>query len=198
MRLELTKPKNSYDYSEKVEAIRRNDSKVVQQIYVDVFPKVKVYILQNNGDEHLAKDIFQEAFIALWINLKTNNYNQFKTENIEAYLYSIAKNKWIDYLRSANYRKKIPMDSWNESVVFNETDEAEEIVSQARTRMTYKAVNKLGKSCRKLLEMFYFERKSMAEISDLLKISEPSARNKKYRCMKQLREYVNAFNNGNE
>ena len=199
MGLELTKPKNSYDYIEKVDAIRRNDSRTIQQIYVDVFPKVKFYILQNNGDEDQAKDIFQEAFIALWKNIKTNNYNRYKTENVEAYLYAIAKNKWIDHLRSAVYRKKMPLDALKNSAAgFYEMDEAVEIEPHTRSTMAFKAVNTLGKSCQKLLKMFYFEKKSMVEISKILKISEPSARNKKYRCMKQLREYINAFNNTNE
>ncbi len=193
MGVKLTKPKNSFDSIEKIDAIGRNDSKEIQQLYLDVYPKIKVFILRNNGNEHQAKDIFQEAFIALWRNIKTGNYNSLDN-NIEAYLFMVAKNKWIDFLRSARYRKKMSIEEIKESEVCDDyTDKAEETEEMHQNDILYKAVSKLAESCRKLLKMFYYERKSMKEISEKFKISEPSARNKKYRCMQQLRKYVNGY-----
>lgn len=193
MDLELTKQENTYDCIETVSAIRRNENKVIQQLYIDVFPKIRSFILQNNGDEEQAKDIFQEAFVAFWRNIKTNKFNPKKTENMEAYLYTSAKNKWIDYLRSVPYRKKVSMDEVKELVSLMHDPgqpEGKETKFQSRSSIAFEAVKQLGENCQQLLRMFYFERKPMVSIAQKLKISNASARNKKYRCMQQLREYV--------
>ena len=84
---------------------RKNDTAVLEAVYTRVFPKTKVHILKNNGNEEQAKDIFQEAFIACWKNIKANKLS--KNGNVEAYLYTIAKNKWTDYLRSSDYKKTV-------------------------------------------------------------------------------------------
>ena len=44
--------------------------------------------------------------------------------------------------------------------------------------------------CKSLLKLFYFEKKSMEEISELINITDASARNKKYRCMQKLKTIV--------
>ena len=49
------------------------------------------------------------------------------------------------------------------------------------------AFKKLGKECKELLEVFYFEKKSLREIAAQFNIGEASARNKKYRCIQKLR-----------
>ena len=47
----------------------------------------------------------------------------------------------------------------------------------------------LGESCRKMLELFYYENLSMKEISLHFKYeNEQVVRNKKYKCLQQLTE----------
>ncbi len=195
MDLGLTKPVNTYEQNEKLKAIGLNENKAIEQLYIAIFPKVKVYILQNNGDEDQAKDIFQEAFLSLWKNIKESKFSPGQDDNIEAYLFTIAKNKWIDYLRSFQYRNKISIHEVEEMIVDSDDRDgvAAEELNRDKASIAREAVNRLGESCKRLLKMFYFERKSMEMIAKRLKISTSTARNKKYRCMQQLREYVKEY-----
>ena len=57
-----------------VNGFRKNDSETMRATYQEVYPKVRAHILKNNGSEDQAKDIFQEAFVACWRNIKDGKF----------------------------------------------------------------------------------------------------------------------------
>lgn len=175
--------------NEAVIGFQENNEITLQSVYTSVYPKVKTYVLRNSGNETLAKDIFQEAFIACWRNIKADKLS--KNGNVEAYLYTIAKNKWIDYLRSSVYKKTKLTDQETElHIVEEETNDENE---EANKIVLKKALETLNNSCKEVLELFYFERRSMDEISKKLNMTSASVRNQKYRCMNQLRNLALKF-----
>ena len=100
-------PKNANHPDNLATAIRANDTVVLQKLYVETYPKVEVHVLRNNGTKDQAKDIFQEAVIALWRAAKEDRFTAKDLDGAKGYLYTISKNKWIDYLRSSRYKKEI-------------------------------------------------------------------------------------------
>lgn len=174
---------------------KKNDSKIMEQIYAKVYPKVKVHILKNNGNENKAKDTFQEAFIACWKNIKADKLTE--NTNVEAYLFTIAKNKWIDYLRSSDFKKRAHNKGALNVTKVDEDTEVNEILNEENRNAMQRAFEQLGQNCKTLLNLFYFERKSMNEISTVMNVASASARNQKYRCMKELRKLsLEIKNNG--
>lgn len=172
------------------QALLQNNEIVLRSLYAEVFPKVKIHVLQNNGSEAQAKDIFQEAFLAFWKNIKNGKYEVREESAIQAYLFIIAKNKWIDYLRSADYKKTvIGSEIISVSDAILETGEVQEENEENEHRVTAMrhAMEKLGKECKMVLTQFYFDRMSIDTIAEGLNIGSASARNKKYRCMEKLR-----------
>lgn len=181
------------DFNTIVDGFRSNNEKILKEVYHGVFPKVRAHILKNSGDEAKAKDIFQDAFIACWKNIKEGKFDG--NGNIEAYLFTIAKNKWTDHLRSAQFKKTVHGDM----VSLTDQEEKKELdmETEREKEIMKTALNRLGKGCKNLLSLFYFERKKMEEIAEELEIGAASARNKKYRCMEQLRSLaLQIKNNG--
>ena len=179
-------PNNSNHQNDLVAAIKAHDTIVLQSLYVETFPKVEVYILRNNGTKDQAKDVFQEAVIALWRAAKEDRFTAKSLDAAKGYLYTIAKNKWVDYLRSSRYKKEIS----SEIVMTNHTiadEEVEGIDYELKLQKAQQAFKQLGASCKELLTKFYFEKMSLNEIANLLDLDAASARNKKYRCMQRLR-----------
>lgn len=164
-------------------AIKTNDELVLKQLYVQNYKKVEQHILMNNGSIDQAKDTYQEAFIAVWRNVKSGKFEARNESALQGYLYQVAKNKWTDYLRSAQFKKtgKLPAQ-WESS----DSDAAPDEKDQ-QLRQVMGAFKQLGAACQELLSHFYFEKKSVREIAQSLDIEEASARNKKYRCMQQLK-----------
>ncbi len=172
-----------------VTAVKNNDEKVLKQLYQESFSKIEVYILKNNGTSPQAKDIYQEAFIAVWQNVKKDKFTPSNESALQGYLYQVARNKWTDYLRSSHFKKTSSMDT-----DFQLQDSSEENFEGEDRNMsdTMAAFRLLGDECRQLLSQFYFEKRSLREIASMFKIGEASARNKKYRCINKLRELVTA------
>jgi RNA polymerase sigma factor (sigma-70 family) len=182
-----TKHHQTGSREETIRGFLHNNEGILRSLYVTVYPKVRRYVLQNNGSEEQAKDTFQEAFMAAWNNIKEGKISSKKDLNVEAYLFTIAKNKWIDQLRSLNFKKTIRQTTIHLNRFSEEEEEVVKTDEQAQLKAMKEAFTQLGAQCQKLLNLFYFERMTMDEISTELQIASASARNQKYRCMEKLR-----------
>lgn len=179
-------PKDTFDkYSQEeiIRGIKNNDSKVIQIFYKSQLSKVEQYVTSNNGTPEDAKDIYQEAFIVLWKNLKDDKFQPENGTAIAGYLYQIAKNKWLDKLRVTKNIKRIELHS-NMQLADDEYGEESEVYHQ----WVVKEFNNLGKTCKEVLKMFYFHKESMDHIASVFGWSSATARNNKYRCIQQLKE----------
>lgn len=181
---------NTLTVNQLIESIKANDTEVLQFLYTSNFPKVETLVLKNSGDHDQAKDLFQEAFIAFWNNIKQDKFSPNNQASLNGYLYTIAKNKWTDYLRSNRYKKTV---STNNDWVFEKPEDEttaldDKLENDRLLNKTITAFKHLGQPCKELLTKFYFEKKSMKDIADELELDSASTRNKKYRCMQQLRD----------
>lgn len=173
-------------HSEIERAFVHNDEQAIAKFYNTNFNKVRSYVLKNSGTEQDAKDVYQEAFIVLWRKV-TEEIGFIKSESKAAgFLYQVSKNKWLDQLRSSRVKLKTEL---SENGIYAEP-ESEEDEYEVRLKEMKNALHKLGSQCKELLTLFYYAQKSMDEIGQNLKMNSASARNQKYRCMKQLRELV--------
>lgn len=178
-----------------VDAIKRNDAITLKRIYNNNYPKIETLVLKNNGTKAYAKDIYQEAFLAVWQNVKQDKFVPQSESSINGYLYTIAKNKWMDVLRSQGYKKTIMASQMSYFEIKDEENNGmdDDILKDKRLEDVMHAFKSLGDACKSLLRKFYFEKKSMKSIAKELQLDSASTRNKKYRCMQKLRQI--ALNN---
>ncbi len=173
-----------------ISAIKANDSDTLNSIYNTNYPKIEALILKNNGTIEHAKDIYQEAFLAVWQNIKQNKFIPNNESSINGYLYTIAKNKWMDVLRSQGFKKTIVVSQLHHFEIKDEENNGinDDILKDKRLEDVMLAFKNLGNACKSLLRKFYFEKKSMNLIAEELALDSASTRNKKYRCMQKLRQ----------
>ena len=57
--------------------LKESDEKVLQYIYVSNYPRIEQYVLGNNGTADDARDIYQEAFLAVWRNVQLVCFAEF-------------------------------------------------------------------------------------------------------------------------
>ena len=173
-----------------IKAIKANDSIALREFYTANYPKVELMVLKNSGSKAHAKDIYQDAFIAVWNNVKTDKFEPENDSALEGYLYRIAKNKWLDVLRSKRFKSTQTLTNERTQFLKQEENEIDESEQTKKLDLTMEAFKNLGEPCKHLLKVFYFEKKSLREISSELDIEETSVRNKKYRCMEKLRASI--------
>ncbi|SRX54183.1 ECF RNA polymerase sigma factor SigM [Aequorivita sp. CIP111184] len=174
---------------ELLDAFLNNKEVPVKEFYIAEYPKTKYYILKNGGTIDNANDVFQEAYFACWKKLSSGNFCPNNRTEIEAYLFTTAKNKWIDQTRAVGKRKTTTIDERlyqleaDETALNHESNEKEQ-----QLNITLTAFENLGPACKELLTEFYFHKMSVREIAQKLNIEEASAKNKKYRCIQKLKE----------
>jgi RNA polymerase sigma factor (sigma-70 family) len=181
----LTCRKILFTQEQLVDGIRANDAAVLRWLYQSQYPKVRKFVLDNSGDEDQAKDLFQEAFIAFWNNVKDNKFQPENSSALTGYLYQIAKNKWLDFLRSSQFKKTVLLQSDHDKIEDNEDNDW----MQYR-KLVAAEIKNLGDNCREILRRFYFAKESMELIAKAFAWTEATARNNKYRCIQRLREKV--------
>lgn len=179
--------------NETVLLIKQNDAATLKKLYLTNFSKVKRFVLKNSGNEQQAKDVYQEAFVAMWRNIKNDRFSAKNQSVINGYLFQIAKYKWLDHLRSVKYKNTTFI---NRDIEYHEPDfEVDEDKIQ-KIKLIMDCISNLGERCQTLLKLFYFERKSYKKIAQILAIDEASARNAKYRCQEQLKKMTQTIPNG--
>lgn len=169
------------------ERLKSNEETLLRTLYAGSYRALELYVLRNSGSPDDAKDVYQEAFLAVWRNTQIGRFVPSDEDEFAAYLMRVAKNKWIDELRKQKNKYMVPVDERHESSVASE-ERGEEIDTYINT--VKKQYKHLGARCRELLGRFYFRKQSLREIAAEFAWTDASAKNNKYRCLKQLRDLV--------
>ncbi|HOZ70765.1 MAG TPA: sigma-70 family RNA polymerase sigma factor [Chitinophagaceae bacterium] len=176
------------DIEQQFTGLKVSDDKVLQYIYVSNYPKVEQYILGNSGTSDDARDIYQEAFLAVWRNVQLDQFRPQNETAIAGYIFQIARNKWLDQLRSVKNKKTTSLpDEISHQMADSPSLGEEELGYLETVKEKYES---LGDPCRELLDRFYFKKESMREIAAHFSWTEASAKNNKYRCLQRLRNMV--------
>lgn len=166
-------------------AVKNNDGQALKQVYHDNYKPVEQYILQNSGTRDDARDIYQEAFVAVWRNIQLEKFSPQHEGSLSAYILQVSKNKWISQLRSAANKNTISLDH-------HPADNAEETLQEDNHHIAMVALQfkKLGDNCRELLSRFYYKKESLKNIGSSFNWTEATAKNNKYRCLEKLRNLL--------
>jgi RNA polymerase sigma factor (sigma-70 family) len=166
-------------------SIRAGDDRALGQVYRHNKEAIIRYVLNNNGKEDDALDIFQEAVVLFYE--KAKNVDFVLTASIGTYLFAICKNMWLKQLRS----KGLVTTSDTPKDIVDITEDEDEILSNERVSAILSLLNQMIGNCKDLLSAFYYDKKSMLEIKDIFNYNtEESAKNQKYKCLKRLKELV--------
>ena len=171
-----------------VKTIKKNDSEncndVLKFIYKSFYPVIEKLVVTNMGNEAEAQDIFQDAVIAFYEQVKREDF--MLTCSLKTYLYSISRNLWLK--RLAKTRRTA--GNVNDIENFIEVGDSNE-GSIENEKILLELIGKLDEGCRRILTYFYYDKLRMKEIMLKMNLeSEQSAKNKKYKCMKHLMELV--------
>ncbi|MEM7085510.1 MAG: sigma-70 family RNA polymerase sigma factor [Bacteroidota bacterium] len=162
--------------------------KALGTIYRSNKEKICAFVLSNSGNEEEAKDVFQEAVIAFYENVRDG---KFKGESaISTYLYSITRFKWLNQIKKNTVRKghqeSVAQDQFTESPLAT-------LIEGERKAGVLEVLGLLGTSCKELLLENIYHGASMKEIAKSgLYSSEQIVRNKKYKCLQKLKKLIGA------
>ena len=168
-----------------LKGLAQNDSKAVETLYKSHFTMIQHFVENNNGSFDDARDIFQEAMIALYEKVQLDSF--VLTCQIKTYLFSICKHLWLKRLQQMG-KYSSPL-SENEESISIEMDMGQIEKKDAAFEIMDRALNSLGEPCKSLLEGYYLNKKGMQELANEFGYTNAdNAKNQKYKCLMRLKK----------
>jgi RNA polymerase sigma factor (sigma-70 family) len=159
-------------------------NKAIDRLYEIHYRMLEFFILQNSGNKADAQDAIQETMLVFVNMVHEQRYRG--DASIKSMLYSINRNVWLSELRRR--KNRFHRDTLFESEKEIKIDDySAELIKMEGYKVIMNLFDMLGKGCKNILTLFYFDNLSMEEIVKKEKFSnEQVLRNKKYKCMKEL------------
>jgi RNA polymerase sigma factor (sigma-70 family) len=170
---------------EVVLGILNNSEEALNKLYTGYFPMILQFILNNNGDEDDAKDVYQEGIIVLYNKIKSGNFEL--SSKLKTYIYSVCRRIWLKKLSQQSKRSNDISDF--EDVIAVETDvEHHEEKDQQFEKMQSTLLH-LGEPCKTIIQDFYINNLSMQEICEKFGYTNAdNAKTQKYKCLQRLKK----------
>lgn len=118
-------------------------------------------------------------------------------ENVKlnTYMYAVGKNMWYKKFNNKPQNlKELTIEDLGEEIDFYDHNEASVLEDEV-----VKALQTSDDDCKKILTLYYYDKKSMKEISEAMStISEENLRKRKYKCIQKLKKVLTdkKLNNG--
>lgn len=181
-----------YSDSEVIRLIRINDQSALSFLYKKHYGMVNHFILNNNGSDDDAKDIFQEGMIVFYEKLQMPEFEL--SCQIKTFLYAICRRMWLKKL--IHRSKFIGKINDNEEIAEIADEEISQIDKKENdiTSMNL-ALNKLGEPCTTIITDYYIQNLSMENICEKFGYTNAdNAKNQKYKCLTRLKKIFFAGN----
>ncbi len=167
-----------------IEALKQNDSLLIEEIYSRYAGRIKQLVLKNSGTETDAADLFQEVLIEL--HRKAVQQQFVLTCPFDAFLQLVCRNRWINELHK---RKGRPVTIAGDEGFDNDAEVLENYealhVHEKRKNLVEEKLAELGEGCRNLLTLSW-SGKPLQEVAAMLNFTYAYVRKKKTECMSKL------------
>lgn len=173
-----------------ISSIKEDNRKVLAYLYNKQREHFLKWAVQRfDCDQDTLLDAFQDAIVALYFNVKEGRIENLESSP-EAYLFGIARNI---LLKKVTKEKKVVLSDNFKDEWFGDLDLNlyQRIEQDHRKAMMKKAFLQLKESCRKILQLFYFDRYSIEAIQISLGYgSEGTVKTRKVQCMQSLKKII--------
>lgn len=162
------------DDNELIEKYLNGDEKAFKVLYERYKSNVFSFIFSMVKNNEIANDIFQEVFISV-----INNLKNYQKENFKAWIFLIARNKVLDYIKSQKNRFEKEIISIDESfneedkltykdIIKSDTDPHKNLIKEIENEKLYSAIEKLPPQYREIIFLKLFSDLKFVEISEIL------------------------------
>lgn len=179
-----------------LEDLRKGSDKALKQVYEENRDKFLNFARRYHLSDEENIDVYQDAYIIFYDNVMSGKVEGFSS-SIATYLFGIGKYLIFDRMKK---NKKEVSSKFDLSIVGKEDElvngfEMEEQELTTEQILLQKHFGALGKQCQELLTLFYYRGYTIQEIMEAENYnSENVVKAAKSRCMKTLRERIQANN----
>lgn len=135
-----------------------------------------------------ACEYYQGTIVIFYENVCNGKLTELQS-SLKTYLFGIGKNLVMHEYRKTRRGERVKAEFLVQTHLADSTQEL--LAEDNDLALVHRCFERIGDPCHKLLQLFYFNQKSMEEISAELGYKNPeTAKNQKYKCMERLRKLV--------
>ncbi len=179
-----------FDEEDCLKAISKDDERSFDTLFRHYFPKIKAFMAHLIQNEEDAEDLAQDIFIRLWHNRKEAQH----IRNLDAYLFKTSRNEVYQHIRRNllfdKYSQEVGHTAGGESEVFNVVDT---IYAEELEETIGKVVAKMPSQRQKIYLMSRKEKKSNAEIAEVLNINKRTVENHLTLALADIRKVILSY-----
>src|SRR5579859_5981364 len=143
-----------------ISELRKRNEVALKQLYRENYSMVLKLVVNNNGTEQEAKDVYQEAIIHFY---ERSSQTEFRlTCKIKTYLYAVCRKLWLQRLALRN--KFVRIDEMERMPDVDDVVSDLEAKEKKFTAMG-DSLTQLGEPCRSILVDYYLKSLTMEEIT---------------------------------
>ena len=173
--------------AELLHGLLANDRQRVGALYDEVMPHVHRYLVRAGAPPDTARDLGQEALVALFRRLRKTEPFAL-TCRLSSYLQAVARNLWLKQLRDR--RDAAPLPETREPVDLD-ADVVANLERGAREGLLWRHLRALEAGCQTILRGF-FAGTPLRAIAEQLGTSEGYVKKRKFVCKQRLVAAVQA------
>jgi RNA polymerase sigma-70 factor (ECF subfamily) len=164
---------------------QQRDQVALTQLYEDNFDRIYRYCAIKIGDRTEAEDMTQQVFLNV---IKSLPSYKFKGMPFSSWLYRIAHNQIVDYLRKKSRRAMVPIDE----TVAADDDPREETEIKLQMEELAEATKKLTAAQREVISLRFAAELSIAEVARAMGKSEGAIKALQHSAIAALRRVLAA------
>ncbi|MFT6970183.1 MAG: RNA polymerase sigma factor (sigma-70 family) [Roseivirga sp.] len=168
--------------------LRNGDQKTLEKIYSDYRTGFLAFLTTtHNCSTEVAIDIYQYVILSFYENVVDGNFEEMSEAGLKTYLFSIGKNKLLGDLRK---RSKLSLlEAYSDDALIEEG--SLETTINERYDEVSDVISNLGNPCKRILELFYFNKLSTDEIAKIMGYNNGNTvKNLKYKCIQRIKKIV--------
>ena len=158
----------------------------MEEIYKEYAKRIYTYLLSLAKDEYIAEELLQETFYSA-----IKNINKFRNESsIKTWLFTIAKDKWIDYCKKNKKLLETPIYEKEQDILCSTSFE-EDFLNKNELLDVCKQIHKLDEKSKEVVYLRLFTNFSFKEIANIIGKTEENTRIIFFRAKNKLKGDIN-------
>ena len=150
-------------------------------LYEEYYDRIARYVYIRIGNRAEAEDIAGEVFLKA---LKSLNSYREQGVPMQGWLFRIAHNMMVDYLRKMEKQKTVPLDS---IVIVDETDPADTAEKNIEFERVKEAMKQLTDEQKEVINLRFFGGLTSKEVAGVLNKNDGAVREMQRAAMEKLR-----------
>lgn len=159
---------------------------VLKEIFDNYYDRIYKFFIYRTNNTHLSEELTSTVFEKIVVNI--DSYKD-KESNLNAWIFTIARNTMYDYFRSDKSKYKRLIDDYEEILIAIDNVE-DEVSRKEKDKKIFKMLNCLTERERAIIAYKFGAGLKNTEIGEVMNLSSSNIESILYRSLKKLRVLI--------